>query len=211
MRAAHASDGGSVDVTLAKIGVVCIIAAIVGGTFKAAGIEFGTLNEVTRQIMLAGFGLVLIFVDWLRDRQDDAPEHPVVAEKPLVAMVVAGIVVGIAFAAILNGAVGAVKSGGGGPGAVFNAAKDAIVFGNVLELGAILGAVCGASWSFLQRRFTGAVLALMLVIGAVLGASGRFLNPPGVRVETTPGMIRAAALGAILALVLALVLRRLRI
>ena len=48
--------------TLLIVGIVCIIAAIVGGGLRAFGIDFPLLNSKKRQLLLAIFGLVLIAV-----------------------------------------------------------------------------------------------------------------------------------------------------
>jgi hypothetical protein len=45
---------------LQYIGVLCIIAALVGGGLKASGYEIGVITSVKRQIALGAFGLVLI-------------------------------------------------------------------------------------------------------------------------------------------------------
>jgi hypothetical protein len=198
------------DITLAKIGVVCIIAAIVGGTLKALSIEFGALDSTARQIMLAAFGSLLIFVHWLRDQQADEISQPGPA-VPLLVLVVGGIVVGVVFGMVLNGSVTTIKMARLGMGEAFNGAITSIVVGHVAELGAVLGAICGGAWSYLRRRTAGAEIAMVMVAGAILGASGRLLNPDTVRVNSTQGMVLAAALGAVLALILVLTLRRLRI
>jgi hypothetical protein len=46
--------------TLVSAGIACIIAAIVGGGLKAFGIEIPALNSIKRQLLLAGFGGLLI-------------------------------------------------------------------------------------------------------------------------------------------------------
>lgn len=48
--------------TLILVGVVCIIAAVVGGGLKALGIELPAIESVRRQIMLAIIGLILVVV-----------------------------------------------------------------------------------------------------------------------------------------------------
>jgi hypothetical protein len=48
--------------TLIILGIVCIIAAIVGGGLKAFGIEIPLLNSKKRQLLLFIFGLVLVAV-----------------------------------------------------------------------------------------------------------------------------------------------------
>jgi hypothetical protein len=198
------------DVTLAKIGIVCIIAAIVGGTLKAASIEFGTLESTGRQIALAAFGLVLIFTHWLRERGADTAGQAK-GDPPRLVMIVGGILLGLTFAALLSAIFGSVKAGALSSIYIWSASRRAIVDGHVVELGAILGAVCGASWSFMQRRIPGAAVTMVIVAGAILGWSVTRLNPEGLRFETTAGVIRATAFGAAAALVVVLVLRRLRI
>lgn len=42
-------------------GIACIIAAIVGGGFKAFGVEIPALSSLPRQMILGSFGIVLIF------------------------------------------------------------------------------------------------------------------------------------------------------
>src|ERR1700730_2565516 len=44
------------------LGVFCIVAAIAGGGLKAAGVDFPVLKSLVRQVILAGFGVVLIIV-----------------------------------------------------------------------------------------------------------------------------------------------------
>jgi hypothetical protein len=198
------------DITLAKIGIVCIIAAIVGGTLKAASIEFGTLESTGRQILLASFGLVLIFIHWLRERDEEKADEAR-GEPPRLVMIVGGILLGIAFGALLSAIFGSVKAGALSSIDIWSASRRAVVDGHVVELGAILGAVCGASWSFMQRRIPGAAVTMVIVAGAILGWSVTRLNPDGLRFETTAGIVRATAFGAAAALVVVLVLRRLRI
>ena len=48
--------------TLLILGIVCIIAAIVGGGLSAFGIVIPLLNSIRRQLLLATFGLVLLAV-----------------------------------------------------------------------------------------------------------------------------------------------------
>jgi hypothetical protein len=48
--------------TLITLGIVCILAAIVGGGLKALGIELPKLDSKSRQWLLAGFGVVLLIV-----------------------------------------------------------------------------------------------------------------------------------------------------
>jgi len=48
------------------LGIVCILAAIVGGGLKALGIELPKLDSKTRQWLLAGFGVVLLIISTLR-------------------------------------------------------------------------------------------------------------------------------------------------
>jgi hypothetical protein len=199
-----------VDVTLAKLGIVCIIAAIVGGTLKAASIEFGTLESTGRQIALAAFGLVLIFTHWLRERGEDTAGQAK-GDPPRLVMIVGGILLGLTFAALLSAIFGSVKAGALSSIDIWSASRRAIVDGHVVELGAILGAVCGASWSFMQRRIPGAAVTMVIVAGAILGWSVTRLNPEGLRFETTAGIFRATAFGAAAALIVVLVLRRLRV
>jgi hypothetical protein len=202
--------GGDVDITLAKIGIVCIIAAIVGGGLKAANIEFGPLESTGRQILLASFGLVLIFTHWLRDRGDETASQAR-GETPRMLLIIGGILLGTAFAALLNVVVGAVKVGALNYEAIMSNAKAALIQGHVIELGAILGAVCGACWSLLERRQPGATATMVIAAGAILGLSGHYLNPPGVTVETPTGIVFASAFGGSAAIVVMLVLRRLRV
>jgi hypothetical protein len=198
------------DITLAKIGIVCIIAAIVGGTLKAASIEFGTLESTGRQLLLASFGIILIFIHWLRERGEDTADQAQ-GEPPRLVMIVGGILLGVAFAALLSALYGSVKAGALSSIDIWSASRRAVVDGHVVEFGAILGAVCGASWSFLQRRMPGAAVTMVILAGAVLGWSVTRLNPDGLRFETTAGIIRATAFGAAAALIVVLVLRRLRV
>jgi hypothetical protein len=51
----------SLETFLTTTGIICIIAAIVGGGLKAQGIEFPVLSSRSRQLLLAGLGAVLVF------------------------------------------------------------------------------------------------------------------------------------------------------
>jgi len=46
--------------TLFPVGLVCIIAAIIGGGLKAFGIEIPVFESPERQILLGVFGLILL-------------------------------------------------------------------------------------------------------------------------------------------------------
>jgi hypothetical protein len=46
--------------TLLLLGIVCVIAAIVGGGMKAAGVDIPVIHSVPRQVMLAVFGFAVI-------------------------------------------------------------------------------------------------------------------------------------------------------
>lgn len=48
--------------TLVTLGVVAVMAAIVGGGLKAAGVDIPVLTSVARQILLGMFGLTLLVV-----------------------------------------------------------------------------------------------------------------------------------------------------
>jgi hypothetical protein len=50
------------ETTLNLTGIACIVAAIVGGGFKAFGIEIPMISSSTRQIILAALGLILILI-----------------------------------------------------------------------------------------------------------------------------------------------------
>ena len=50
--------------TLFKTGIACIIAAIVGGGFKAFGIEIPLLQSVPRQLLLGIFGGILLILSF---------------------------------------------------------------------------------------------------------------------------------------------------
>jgi hypothetical protein len=50
--------------TLLSAGIVCVIAAIVGGGLKAFNIEIPALNSLRRQLMLGLLGLVLLVIAW---------------------------------------------------------------------------------------------------------------------------------------------------
>src|SRR5689334_19310994 len=50
--------------TLLSAGIVCVIAAIVGGGLKAFNIEIPALNSLRRQLMLGLLGLVLLVMAW---------------------------------------------------------------------------------------------------------------------------------------------------
>ncbi len=49
------------ETTLLTTGLVCLIAAIIGGGLKAFGLELPLVNSIPRQILLGGLGLVLVF------------------------------------------------------------------------------------------------------------------------------------------------------
>jgi len=57
--------GSALGSTLAVLGAACVVAAIVGGGFTAAGSSFPIINSLARQVLLAAFGLVLLVVGWL--------------------------------------------------------------------------------------------------------------------------------------------------
>jgi len=46
--------------TLVVLGIICVIAAIVGGGLKAAGVDIPVIHSVPRQVMLTVFGFALI-------------------------------------------------------------------------------------------------------------------------------------------------------
>ncbi len=48
--------------TITYIGIVCIIAAIVGGGLKTFDIEFPIINNLKRQLILGGFGVILFLL-----------------------------------------------------------------------------------------------------------------------------------------------------
>ena len=59
-------------------GVVCIIAAIVGGGLKAFGVEMPLLNSTPRQIILGIAGIVFLFfgMGWNKGSDDRTPIEP---------------------------------------------------------------------------------------------------------------------------------------
>lgn len=60
--------------TLFLAGFACIIAAAVGGGFKAFGIEIPVLNSKVRQIVLGLIGIVLVTIFW--PKQQPLQSHP---------------------------------------------------------------------------------------------------------------------------------------
>jgi hypothetical protein len=60
--------------TLVVLGVLCVIAAIVGGGLKAAGTEFPPLASPRRQLLLALVGVLVIAGAYLT--RSDAPPDP---------------------------------------------------------------------------------------------------------------------------------------
>jgi hypothetical protein len=65
------------------LGVACIIAAIAGGGFKLAKTEFPTITSVRRQLLLALFGVILIFGGWAMDRPSEGIREMDVSEGPV--------------------------------------------------------------------------------------------------------------------------------
>jgi hypothetical protein len=59
-------------------GVVCVIAAIVGGGLKAFGVEMPLLNSTPRQIILGIAGIVFLFfgMGWNNGPDDKTPIEP---------------------------------------------------------------------------------------------------------------------------------------
>ena len=51
--------------TFLTVGIACLIAAIVGGGLKAFGIEIPLLKSVPRQLLLGGFGAVLLILSFV--------------------------------------------------------------------------------------------------------------------------------------------------
>src|SRR5437868_6023534 len=49
---------------LLSVGIVCVIAGIIGGGLRALGVEIPAFASVKRQVMLVIFGLVLIFLNF---------------------------------------------------------------------------------------------------------------------------------------------------
>jgi hypothetical protein len=66
------------ETTLLTTGLVCLIAAIIGGGLKAFGIELPLVNSIPRQILLGGLGLVLVFAGKI---SSTPPPVPPGAEK----------------------------------------------------------------------------------------------------------------------------------
>ncbi len=63
--------------TLLVTGVVCVIAATVGGGLKAAGIEFPIFASIKRQLLLAAFGAALIAISLISPHPDPPVQpHP---------------------------------------------------------------------------------------------------------------------------------------
>ena len=61
--------------TLLVMGIVCVIAAIVGGGSKAAGVHIPVIDSVLRQVMLALFGFAVMAGGIvLRDSERPSPE-----------------------------------------------------------------------------------------------------------------------------------------
>ncbi len=63
--------------TLLTVGIVCILAAIVGGGLKAFGVEIPVLSTLVRQLVLGAFGIVLLIVAFqIRPKPAPAPTPP---------------------------------------------------------------------------------------------------------------------------------------
>lgn len=63
--------------TLVTLGVVAVMAAIVGGGLKAAGVDIPVLTSLARQVLLGIFGLALLVVGlepWRWDWETDASQ-----------------------------------------------------------------------------------------------------------------------------------------
>ena len=64
------------DDSLIKIGVACVIGAVVGGGFKAFGIEIPLLSSVRRQLLLAGVGVLLAAIPMVSQSMKGTPSLP---------------------------------------------------------------------------------------------------------------------------------------
>jgi hypothetical protein len=67
--------------TLVGMGVVCIIAAIVGGGVEALGAKMPVLNSGKRQLFLAGFGIILMLIGFSSTDNSKTPPNAT-ADKP---------------------------------------------------------------------------------------------------------------------------------
>ena len=61
------------DSTVVVLGIVCVMAAIVGGGLELAGVKIPLVGSLPRQVMLAVFGALLLFVAWSNSSRDAAP------------------------------------------------------------------------------------------------------------------------------------------
>lgn len=55
--------------TLGAIGAGCLVAAVVGGDVKVAGSELPVINDLWIRLLLAGLGLVLLWIAMSRSRR----------------------------------------------------------------------------------------------------------------------------------------------
>jgi hypothetical protein len=66
--------------TAAGVGLLCMVAALVGGSLKAAGIEIGAVNSPLRQVLLGALGAVVTVASFIstdaNKRIDVAPARP---------------------------------------------------------------------------------------------------------------------------------------
>lgn len=62
--------------TLLTFGVACIVAAIVGGGLKAFQIEIPALRSLTRQVMLATFGLAMVLAAYVIQQSTKSNPQP---------------------------------------------------------------------------------------------------------------------------------------
>jgi hypothetical protein len=66
-------------------GIAFIAAAIVAGGFKGLGLEIPAVDSLPRQVLLAGFGAVLMVLSWLvHSRQDHPIQEAAAAVVPAV-------------------------------------------------------------------------------------------------------------------------------
>jgi hypothetical protein len=75
----RSSIGEDVYITLSILGLVCLMAAIIGGGLKAFGVEIPPLPSVIARVFLGvfGIGLIVVAVKLSADEQGKAPPIPI--------------------------------------------------------------------------------------------------------------------------------------
>jgi hypothetical protein len=66
---------GGITVALVSAGIICLIAAVIGGGLKGLGFDMPALQSLPRQMLLGGLGVVLLGAGLVL-RGSDAPAQP---------------------------------------------------------------------------------------------------------------------------------------